>query len=276
MLECDASDNENRQDNPLTFKVVFNGEQMFNFENKELILFPDSFLCMPAGTAYTSNITAFYAVKTLSVAISSHFLEDFKKRFKSNRTIKFIDKFNLSCEYIHALGKDMGKNFEHLYRRLQDEEDDETLLNEYLYQCLYIYYKARKHDIERKLKNLNFVRPTTKIDILRRLNLAREFISNNYNQNIGIDEMAAAACLSSNHLLRTFKQAYSISPFQYLSQVRLQRARILLETVSDPVQDIVYQVGFESASSFIKSFRAKFNITPSKYRRTILMMKRVA
>jgi AraC-like DNA-binding protein len=130
---------------------------------------------------------------------------------------------------------------------------------------LRIYYASTQQEINKKLKNLNFVRTATKIEILKRLNLAKEFMSNNYNRKFRLEEIAGVACLSPNHLLRTFKQAFGISPYQYLSSIKLQRAKILLETGHYSVNEVVLEVGFESTSTFIKVFKANFGQTPLKY-----------
>ena len=70
-----------RKEEQLTFKVVFNGEQRFKLSKKEIILYPDSFICMPSGTIYESTISAHEPIKTLSISISSDFLKDFQNRF---------------------------------------------------------------------------------------------------------------------------------------------------------------------------------------------------
>ncbi|MNY61257.1 HTH-type transcriptional activator RhaS [compost metagenome] len=88
----------------------------------------------------------------------------------------------------------------------------------------------------------------------------------NYNKNIRLDDIAQMACLSVNHLLRTFKQAYQQSPHQFLTKIRLQQAKHLLKNTDYPVNEIVDIVGFECPSSFIRLFRNSFNITPGQYR----------
>ncbi len=58
---------------------------------------------------------------------------------------------------------------------------------------------------------------TIDAEILRRLSLAEDYIVRNYDRNIRLDDIAWAACLSVNHLLRTFKQTYQQSPCTSIS-----------------------------------------------------------
>lgn len=115
--------------------------------------------------------------------------------------------------------------------------------------------------------NLNFVKLDTKNEIFKRVTLAKEFINNEYDRKFYLTDVASASFLSVNHLLRTFKQAFGLSPYQYLTLIRLTRAQELLISDTCSVNEIVLLVGFESTSSFIKAFKSQFNTTPLKYRK---------
>ena len=108
----------------------------------------------------------------------------------------------------------------------------------------------------------------TGLPIIRRLNIAKDYLYSNYNQNITLDELADHACLSVNHLLRTFKQAFGVSPHQFLIQLRLQRAQLLLKSTDYSITEVVGLVGFECPSSFIRLFKTHYKITPLKYRQS--------
>jgi AraC family transcriptional regulator len=107
---------------------------------------------------------------------------------------------------------------------------------------------------------------TIDAELLRRLSLAEDYIVSNYDRNIRLDDIAWAACLSVNHLLRTFKKTYQQSPHQYLTKFRLEQARHYLKNTDYPVNEIVAMVGFECPSSFIRLFKSSFNVTPGQYR----------
>ncbi|MBA3357135.1 MAG: helix-turn-helix transcriptional regulator [Pyrinomonadaceae bacterium] len=75
------------------------------------------------------------------------------------------------------------------------------------------------------------------------------------------------ACLSPNHFLRTFKQAFHQTPHQYLTRIRLEHAQGLLAQTNQPVTDVCFAVGFESLGSFSWLFRQRVGLAPEAYRR---------
>lgn len=254
------------------FKLVFNGRQDFKIGNREVSLFPDSFFLLIPGTDYLSRIESDRPVKTLSITITEDFLTDFLISNCGNSEMHLSDirtgKPIMPIQSIYPLRGDMWFNLMNLAKTAtQDVAADELLLNEYLYHCLINYYKLYNHEILMAMEKLTFVRSSTKTETMRRLALAKEYISSNYNKKFRLEDIAAVCFLSVNHLLRTFKQAYGLSPYQYLTFVRLNRAKILLETEHHSVNEVVMLVGFESVSSFIRLFKATFECTPLKFKK---------
>jgi AraC family transcriptional regulator len=81
-----------------------------------------------------------------------------------------------------------------------------------------------------------------------------------------LDDLARAAGLSRFHFLRTFKGVTGVTPHQWLLRARLRDAAQRLAATREPVTDIALDVGFEDLSNFIRSFRAEFGVSPSRYR----------
>jgi AraC-like DNA-binding protein len=211
-------------------------------------------------------------VRSFGVSFDDEFLENFKNKwFSKDRTTlskyNFINKIESEfSETIYPLNPDMAFNIGHLKYHLDNGVQDEQLLNEYLTHCLINYYRIYKEEVFQKAECLGSSHAGTKLEILRRLSLAREYLYTNYNQNISLEELAEYACLSVTHLLRTFKCAFRITPHQFLIRLRLQRALLFLKETDYPVNEVVSLVGFECASSFIRLFREHFNTTPLQYR----------
>ncbi len=67
---------------------------------------------------------------------------------------------------------------------------------------------------------LNVQKESTRTDILKRTAIAREYIIKNYNKKFSLKDVAYASFFFVNHLLRTFKAVYGISPYKFLSNVR--------------------------------------------------------
>jgi AraC-like DNA-binding protein len=104
-----------------------------------------------------------------------------------------------------------------------------------------------------------------KIYFYRRLVQAKLFIDTHYDAPINLDAIAGEAFFSKFHFIRSFKKIYRQTPHQYLSYVRLEKARTLLQTAV-PIASVCYACGFESVGSFTTLFKKTTGVTPSEYR----------
>jgi AraC-like DNA-binding protein len=85
-----------------------------------------------------------------------------------------------------------------------------------------------------------------------------------YYENINITIIAGEALFSKFHFTRLFKTIYGKTPYQYLTSVRIDHAKLLLHTRMS-VADVCYEVGFGSVSSFSGLFRKIVGQSPSGF-----------
>lgn len=256
-----------------SIKMVFSGNTTYTLGKRQLNLYPDSFLAINLGTTFSSKVDSSIPVSNLSISFAPSFLSDFYKTQRKTHKELLDDPFNMEeisdsffLETIYPFAGDMKYNIMHLKQQLEQEAPDDLLINEYLHHCLINYHKVYNKEVADKSEKLNFLNNSTKVEILRRLTFAKEFINSNYNKKLELEDIAQSAYLSVNHLLRTFKQAYGKSPHQYLIQVRIDRSKYLLKNTNYTINDIVEIIGFECPSSFIRLFKSLNRITPGKYR----------
>lgn len=83
---------------------------------------------------------------------------------------------------------------------------------------------------------------------------------------IAVAELAARCSISPRHLMRGFKAATGTTIHAYVAQIRIERAKALLEASSMPLRDIAEQVGFSNASHFAAEFRRRIGCSPSEHR----------
>ena len=93
-----------------------------------------------------------------------------------------------------------------------------------------------------------------------------DYIDEHLSQNIGLAELAQLLDISQFHFSRLFKQSVGISPYQYLLQQRIERAKQLLKQTDQPITDIALLCGFNSHSHLSKRFRQATGLTPRAYR----------
>ena len=101
-----------------------------------------------------------------------------------------------------------------------------------------------------------------------RVDFVASYIRNNYHRRLTLAEMASTVNLSRWRFCHLFKECIGTSPERFLTQVRLEKAKQLLETEFLTVKEVMNQVGMSDASFFARSFRAAYGITPGRYRNT--------
>ena len=119
----------------------------------------------------------------------------------------------------------------------------------------------------RQAEDLGSMRPATRLELYRRLHLARDYAAAQLHEALQLSDLAAVAGLSANHLLRTYRQLFGCTPYQHLTQLRLERACRLLAITDMPIGEIGLAVGFERPSAFSWTFQRRFGMAPRTYRR---------
>ncbi len=101
--------------------------------------------------------------------------------------------------------------------------------------------------------------------IFRQMVKAKLYIDANYSTRISLDHMAREAHFSKFHFIRLFREIYCKTPNQYLSHVRIEKAKELLK-YGARTATVCHAVGYESLSSFKELFKKKTSFTPAEFR----------
>jgi len=116
------------------------------------------------------------------------------------------------------------------------------------------------------LNGLNSIKAETKKELLRRLNQGKQFIDDNFLGINEINEVAVACNLSEFHFFRSFRQAYNITPYQYILNKRLDCALKLIQKGGMSITDISFQCNFPDLFTFSKAFKRRYGVSPSHMR----------
>jgi AraC-like DNA-binding protein len=95
---------------------------------------------------------------------------------------------------------------------------------------------------------------------------AIRLVESDMGRPLQLKEMAASASMSKYHFLRVFRRLTGVTPHQYLISARLRRAALALASSRRPVIAIALDSGFGDLSTFNKTFRTTFGLTPTQYR----------
>lgn len=134
-----------------------------------------------------------------------------------------------------------------------------------------LYYQTAERLLQSQLQVTKAIRRisaqqvSTRKELFRRVNLAKRMIDADVQTDWSVSELASQAALSEFHFFRSFKQAFGVSPRQYLIQKRLERAACLLKAKRYTVSEIAFLTGFSDVFAFSKAFKKTYRTAPSAY-----------
>jgi transcriptional regulator GlxA family with amidase domain len=102
----------------------------------------------------------------------------------------------------------------------------------------------------------------------RRLLRARDAMDRTYAEPLDVPALAAIACVSRAHFIRTFRVTFGETPHRYLQRRRVERAMWLLRETDRSVTDVCFDVGFTSLGTFSRMFREIVGVPPVAYRQS--------
>ncbi|UQZ36270.1 AraC family transcriptional regulator [Paenibacillus sp. PK3_47] len=93
------------------------------------------------------------------------------------------------------------------------------------------------------------------------------YIRNHYTEALTNTVLAEALHFHYNYLTRCMKRVYGLTPMEYLTDYRLEQAKLLLLKTEIPIAAIADRTGFESTAYFSRRFASKVGISPLRYRK---------
>lgn len=104
---------------------------------------------------------------------------------------------------------------------------------------------------------------------LKLVHQVSSIIQNTYHEQITITSLSSQVYLSPNYMRSIFKEKTGTTIHDYLTKIRLEKAKEMLSDPSLKVQDIAQKVGYESTSYFISLFLKSQGVTPNEYRKNL-------
>jgi AraC family transcriptional regulator len=101
---------------------------------------------------------------------------------------------------------------------------------------------------------------------MRKIRHALAFIDSHLGDDLTLQHIAEALCVSPHHFAHVFRQAVGVAPHQYVIRRRVERAKELLDTTDLPIVEIALSVGCANQSHFSALFHRATGLTPHSYR----------
>lgn len=113
-------------------------------------------------------------------------------------------------------------------------------------------------------------------DYTQRINKVAEYINRHLDEPIELKTLADIAHLSHFHFCRIFKVLKGESPIAFIARLRIETAAQLLRYSTLPIEQIAFNIGYETPASLSKAFKNQYGITPTEYRtnKDIYIMKK--
>src|SRR5688572_7204533 len=95
---------------------------------------------------------------------------------------------------------------------------------------------------------------------------AQEFIENNFQEKITVDQLASMFAIGRRNLERRFKKATSNTVVEYIQRVKMEAAKMNLESSRENVNEVMYKVGYTDTKAFRNTFKRITGLSPVQYR----------
>ncbi|MFW6270189.1 MAG: helix-turn-helix domain-containing protein [Bacillota bacterium] len=99
------------------------------------------------------------------------------------------------------------------------------------------------------------------------INFAIDYLQKNYDQDFSLSEIAEEISYSPYHFIRIFKKETGKTPFEYLLDLKIEKAKKMLKNSNKYITDICFECGFNNRSHFSVVFKRKTGHSPTEYRK---------
>jgi len=255
----------------LSLKTIWSGEEWYGVDGRRLAVRQGQFLILNNDQEYSCKIDTPEKVRVVSIFFKKEFAAAVFRDALSGEDALLEQPFEAGrrpLEFFQTLGE-VDAALQHRITRLIN------VLNEYGYEknrvdehlVFLLHYLMRTHKTEvARAGRVYAVKPSTRVEIYKRLCIAKDLMHSSYMERPDLDAIGNAACLSTPQLVRHFKAVFQRTPHQDLVRIRLNHAAELLRRTSLPVHEITWKCGFENTSAFCRAFRTEYGVTPSYFR----------
>ena len=95
----------------------------------------------------------------------------------------------------------------------------------------------------------------------------KDYVDTNYSYNISPKSIAEKFFVNPSYASRCFSQKHGITLTEYIHKVRIDRAKVLLQSTNVPVNNIAINVGYIDVNYFFRVFKKQVGVTPKDYRK---------
>jgi AraC family transcriptional regulator len=219
----------------------------------------DDFYCISnKNTSYNLHIPKNGQTETFNIHFGENLMNDVITCMERKSEYLLDNEGHFSDTQFELLPKLYLKNpkINAYVSRLQslrcEQEDNEYLLLSEIFAEIYSQNVAFLDN----MISIKSVKNSTKKELLSRVTLAADYLTENALISVSLDELASHCALSKFHLLRTFKSVFGCTPMQYHAQIKLKKAKTMIVSGKYSISETALLLGFSELSAFSRFFKS--------------------
>ncbi|MBI1770655.1 MAG: helix-turn-helix transcriptional regulator [Bacteroidetes bacterium] len=242
------------------------GSSFVKVDTRKVKVSEDHFFITNSGQNYSLEIDDKSKTETFNIHFGDQFADQLIHSQSSSVEKIMEERFQTPIHSFSFHNRLIRKTKEinELLLELQSNKDE--LKEEELLSHLFIELFREELKLTHATKALPSIRESTRSELVKRILLSTDYIHEFYNQQLTLGELANTSCLSKFHFLRLFKIATGQTPHQFITKVRIEKSKELLNNSNEEIKQIADIVGFSDSSSFSRAFHQHVGAYPSQFR----------
>lgn len=250
-LPMNMKPEENHEHDSYEFTIPLSHSPLLSVDNKKIFVKKNTLTSTNPGQlhgpACNMKVNRFMALQ-----INRYFMENISEKMSGKRHVIFdnepitvpVNLYNLLKEYI------IENNFPQSgYKFIIETLSIQIAVN-----------------LLRNIKsNISQQKEYNSLSYSKRIKTAIEFMYEYCGGNFTIDDLAREINLSKYHFIRVFKSETGKTPYEYLIEIKIQKAKQLLKKRQHTITEICFLLGFNNHSHFSKIFKKKTGYTPTEF-----------
>ncbi len=256
---------------PLSIKCLIKSAETYELPGRSVTVDQNSFFIINEGTEYSSSIDSSSDVETASVFISSDLLCEVAASLSiADERLLGDPAFDLESsihftERLYPRDDRIVPTLKKIHQLANQSSGGEAKIQEQIY-LLTEHLLGLNQTVKEEIQSLDFVRASTRDEIYRRLYSCRDYMISNLGQPQDLTDVAAVSGFAPHHFLRLFRKVFGTTPHQYLTRLRLEKAKQLVHEGNRSISEICFDLGFDSIPSFSTLYKKYHLVSPSKDR----------
>ena len=235
----------------LKYRFFHPGQTMFCAEKYAAFVFPENDPMQIGIDGFSKRLregSYVNAIKDVDVFCGNLAESAYPYKYLNDCLMRFINAFSGYAKELHLDVKYTVDDFEGKFFDIEDIGEFSLWMKEAVEKTL-IYRTVR---LESKTDDT--------------IAFVKIYIREHLKEDLSLAVLAGLCGISSGYLSRMFKEVTNTNLVEYITQIRLEEARRLIETTNKNIEEIAAGVGYQTTHYFSRRFKEHFGYTPSYYR----------